>query len=220
LILLFFLRAGVIAQSTLEADAEGNGPSVVLSQMALRSYEEKSADWPENKLLPIASAYYIAKDYEKAYPLFQRVLAKEPDNMFALLFCGATLARLEKYREAVPMLKRVWEKTQNVTALVKLAACYSQSADREALERIVPDLIAHKYEDIDHVLAAVCNYALFEPDTARATTTMEKALSGVPDGRIAVNSYLIEVACAALKRFKMPERETALEKAAEAQDAE
>lgn len=190
-----------------------DSPAMILSRMAIRAYEEKSQDWPEQKTLPMAMAYYVTRDYLKASLLFERVLAKEPANLCALLGYGESLAGLEKFKEAVPPLKEVWEKTQKIDALVKLATCYHRLGDKKAFEALVPDLISYEFDDIEGALSVLCNYALVEPDERRAREILESALAGVPDGYIAGNEPLTIEVQAALKRFELKERQQSLEKA-------
>ncbi len=185
--------------------------------MAIRAYEAKEQQWPERNLLPVAMAYYIARDYEKACPIFQRVLAKEPANLCAKLGCGASLTGLGRYQEAEPLLEQVWKKTQKIEALVKLAVCYHGLADKRAFADIIPDLLTHKYDDLDGTLSTLCNYALLEPDEKRAREILEKALADVPDGYIADHADLVIEVQAALKRFHLEARGRSLDKAVAAQ---
>lgn len=195
-------------------------PTMVLSRLAVRAYEEKSSQWPERDLLPVALAYYVTRDYSKADSLFEQVRTREPENLFAMLGCGASLTNLEKYEQAAPLLRQVWEKTQKVEALVQLATCYHKLGRKPELEALVPDLITYKYEDLDETLGALCSYALLVGDEKKARETLDRALAGVPDRYIASNYRLALQVRVALQRFDLQDRAASIQKAAQAQTDE
>jgi tetratricopeptide (TPR) repeat protein len=206
MMVVLLLCGGVWARAEHPFDSERipAGSLVILSQIAIRSYEQKEADWPEKRLLPIATAFYIADEPAKASNLFQRVVAKEPDNLFALLGWGATLMKLGRHEEAVPLLKRVWEQTHDVSALVNLARCYSKLNQWNALEALVPELIQYKYEDLNSVLGVLFNYSLLATNRSAARDAAVRALDGVPGECIAANPYLAIEVLAVLDRLEMP----------------
>jgi hypothetical protein len=109
----------------------------------------------------------------------------------------------------------VWEKTQKIDALVKLATCYYQLGDKSALEAVLPDLLTYKYDDLNGALSILCNYALVETDGKRAKEILASALAGVPDGCIASDPPLLLEVQVVLQRFDLKERQRSLEKAAE-----
>jgi tetratricopeptide (TPR) repeat protein len=193
----------VRAESPFERSPVYDKLQIQIAITAIRIYEEAPQDLPNDKLLAVATAYCTLGQSNEACAIYRKVLVHDPENVLAQLGCGATLADLGKYREAIPILKRTWEQTKDVVALVKLADCYGSLRDLPSLHAVLPDLETCKFDDLGPVLGVLLNYALLEPDETRAREALLQAMKGVPIDYIATYRNLGLEAMVVLDRFDL-----------------
>ena len=82
---------------------ELNKPEQAIEQL------EKLLEWQPNDpkyLSPLAASHVLATDYDKATPLFDRLIAKHPDDAKVLLNYGQSMRIIGKRAEAVAAFRR------------------------------------------------------------------------------------------------------------------
>ncbi len=148
------LPESALMDSLLERDVAFFDQRV--DQIALGS--SVSLDTPEG-LYDAGAAYLRVNHLEKAFSMFERVLAMQPENFDALNALAVVLTYKGQYDEALEYYRRAIQFEDNTGVRMNIALTYYLKGERETYDRLFQDVVARdgSYMELFDFLAEVGN---------------------------------------------------------------
>ncbi len=127
-----------------------------VDQIALGS--SVSLDTPEG-LYDAGAAYLRVNHLEKAFSMFERVLAMQPENFDALNALGVILTHKGQYDESLEYYRRALQFDDNTGVRMNIALTYYLKGERETYDRLFQEVVARdgSYMELFDFLAEVGN---------------------------------------------------------------
>jgi tetratricopeptide (TPR) repeat protein len=153
----------------------------------VNDYEQHPEHWQGERLVEIARAYGIQKNYPKAAEAYQLVLANYPNNTNAIRGLGNCYLATNNYDAAIKQYKQGWSLGDGLS-LLALADTYFASGRFQDMAPLVTDLLKHQklYSENDdqHEALNVLVWYSLKRDSSIGTNIFVKAIDGITDSFI------------------------------------
>ena len=153
----------------------------------VNDYEQHPEHWQGERLVEIAKAYGIQKNYPKAAEVYQLVLANFPNNTNAIRGLGNCYLVTKNYDAAIKQYEQGWSLGDGLS-LLALANTYYASGRFQDLSTLVADLLKYQKlyaeNDKQHEALNVLVWYSVKTDPSIGTNIFLKAIDGVTDSFI------------------------------------
>ncbi len=175
----------------------------------VNDYEQHPEHWQGERLVEIARAYVVQKNYHKAAEAYQLVLASFPNNTNAIRGMGNCYLVSKNYDAAIKQYKHGWSLGDKLS-LLALADTYSASGRFQDISPLATDLLKYQKlyteNDEQHEALNVLVWYSAKTDPSTGTNIFLKAIDGVTDSFVLEREDTKDLVFYALETFGYQDR--------------